>query len=120
MNPPDDQPKRRGYWIPGLIALAALVIIGLILGAGDLSHPAYTSINGPDIEQQISQAMQVEQSAGTAPDITCPRREPVRVGLTFDCTARTAHGQQVVHVTEIDNRGDIRWSPSPPGTTPTT
>lgn len=120
MAAPDVQPKRRGYWVPGLIALTVLVMIGLIFGAGDLSHPAYTSINGPDIELQISQAMQVEQNTGTAPEISCPRREPVRAGLTFDCSARTPTGQEVVHVTEIDNRGAIRWSLSPPSTTPTT
>ena len=120
MAAPDVQPKRRGYLLPGLIALAARVTIGLIFGAGDLSHPAYTSINGPDIEQQIAQAMQVEQNIGTAPEVTCPRREPVRAGLTFDCTARTPTGEQVVHVTEIDSRGEIRWSLSTPPTTPTT
>jgi hypothetical protein len=120
MAPPDDKPKRRGYWVPGFIALAALVIIGLLFGAGDLSHPAYTSINGPDIEQQISEAMQAEQNSANPPDVSCPRREQVKLGLAFDCTARTPSGQQVVHVTEIDNRGEIRWSLSPPPTTPTT
>lgn len=121
LDPPLQQPpRRRGYWVPGLIALAALVLIGLILGAGDLSHPADRSINGDDIAQQISQGIQVQEKAASPPEVTCPGREPVHPGLAFECTSRSANGLQVVYVTEIDDRGEIRWSLTPPATSPGT
>jgi hypothetical protein len=30
--------RQRGYWIPGLTAVAALTAIGVAFGAGDLDH----------------------------------------------------------------------------------
>lgn len=114
MEPEPTARKRRGYFLPGVIALVALVVIGVVLGAGDLAHPASTSIQGPDIAQQIAEGIQAQQASGGPPSVACPASEPVRDGLTFQCTLRRDGRVQPVYVVEIDGRGEIRWSLSAP------
>lgn len=112
---PELTKKRRGYFVPGVIALVALVVLGVILGAGDLAHPADRTVDGPDIAQQISQGMQALNGSGDTPDVTCPAREPVREGLRFECSVTGAgYRDQTVYVVETDNRGEVRWSLTPP------
>lgn len=107
--------SRRGYFLPGVIALATLLVIGAFLGAGDLAHPAVTTIDGPDIAQQIGEGIQATRASTSVPQVTCPAREPVRDGLQFRCSVAGPHGNaEAVYVTEIDSRGEIRWSLTPP------
>lgn len=108
----DASPRRRGkgYFLPGTIALLALLAIGILfVGAGDLQHPADTRLAGSDIASQIALAIQAQQNSATAPTVTCPHEEPVRQGNRFECTL---HGRpdRTVYVTEIDGRGRISWS----------
>ena len=102
----------KGYFLPGLIALVVLLGLGLFVGAGDLDHPAATSLDGTAIASQISLAIQAEQNSVSAPSVTCPAKEPVRAGFQFDC-AMSGHPSKTVRVTEIDSRGQVRWSLSP-------
>lgn len=118
-SPPDAAPAattsrraRRGYFLPGFIALVALLIIGLAVGAGDLEHPAATKLVGTDIAQQIALGIQSQQQSSRPPDVTCPATEPVRTGLRFECRVDGAAGR-VIYVTEVDDRGRIRWSFTP-------
>ena len=102
--------RGRGYFLPGAIALTALLAIGVFfVGAGDLQHPAAKELSGPDIASQIALAIQAQQNSATAPTVTCPSREPVRDGLRFECTL---HGRttRTLYVTEADGRGRISWS----------
>jgi hypothetical protein len=103
---------RRGYFLPGVIALIALLVLGLVWGAGDLEHPAATSLTGSDTASQIALGIQAQQDLSRAPDVTCPAREPVRSGLTFDCRL-AGSPPRTIHVTEIDSRGEVRWSLAP-------
>lgn len=102
--------RGKGYFLPGAIALIALLAIGtLFVGAGDLQHRAATELSGSDISSEIALAIQAQQNSRTVPTVTCPAREPVRKGLSFECilqgqTART------VYVTEADGRGRVSWS----------
>src|SRR5579875_2331816 len=50
--------SRRGYFLPGAIALAALLLIGAAVGAGDLSHPSPRTLRGADVAAQISLGVQ--------------------------------------------------------------
>jgi hypothetical protein len=123
-QPPSHQGSRRGkgYFLPGFIALVALLALGLFAGGAlDLQHPAITSLNGPNLASQIALGMQLQQNAKQAPSVTCPAKEPVRQGLVFTCTVAgptvvADHGRPV-YVTEIDGRGQIRWSLGAPPTT---
>lgn len=99
----------RGYFLPGAIALVALLVIGLLWGAGDLEHPAAKELDGPDTASQIALGIQAQQNLERAPVVSCPPREPVRAGLVFDCTL-VGSPPRAIHVTEIDSRGEVRWS----------
>ena len=109
--------RRRGRWVPGIIALAALLAIGIVFGAGgDLTHPAPRTLAGRDVASQVALGIQSEKGLGQAPQLHCPASEPVRVGLTFECTAGglPSKSSATVEVTEIDNRGHLRWRLSSP------
>jgi hypothetical protein len=100
---------RRGYFLPGVIALVALLGIGLLWGAGDLEHPAATNLAGPDVAAQISLGIQAQENATRPPSVSCPAKEPVHQGQTFDCTV-AGSPPRLVHVTEVDGRGRLQWS----------
>lgn len=102
--------RRRGYWIPAVIAMTVLLAIAFAAGAGDLSHPAPRTLNGPDVAAQIATAMQASERSSGPPDVHCPASEPVRSGFTFDCTVARSHGNQQIHVTEQDGRGRLGWT----------
>lgn len=102
--------RRRGYWIPAVIAMVVLLAIAFAVGAGDLSHPAPRSLNGPDVADQIATAIQVSERSSSLPDVRCPASEPVRAGFTFDCSVARARGNQQIHVTEQDGRGRLGWT----------
>lgn len=108
--------RKRARWIPGLIALAALLAIGFVVGAGgDLSHPAPKSLSGRDVSAQLATGIQAVESRPSPPAVTCPASEPVRVGLRFRCSY---DGGKPIDVVEIDSRGHLRWSlpgPASPG-----
>lgn len=108
---------RRGYFLPGAIALAALLLIGGAIGAGDLFHPAPSRLRGPEVASQIALGVQVQQNRASAPRVTCPAVEPVRTGYRFDCTLVAGRGSPViVAVTEVNGRGGLHWSLGPPHT----
>lgn len=107
----------KGYFLPGTIALVALLAIGLFfVGAGDLAHPADRRLAGADISQQIALAIQAREATTTAPAVKCPASEPVRQGYRFECAragAAPGTASRPVYVTEVDGRGSIRWSYTP-------
>jgi hypothetical protein len=115
-SPPAGSPaprRRRGYWIPAVIAMTALTAIGLALGAGDLDHGNPTVLHGPDVAQQIGLGIQVQQATHAPPEVHCPASEPVRVGYEFVCTTIQAGVNHQIQVVEIDGRGHLRWQLSP-------
>lgn len=105
--------RRRGYWVPAVIAMIVLLAIAFAAGAGDLSHRAPRTLNGPDVADQIATAIQVSERSSTPPNVRCPASEPVRAGFTFDCTVARGHGRQQIHVTEQDGRGRLGWTLGP-------
>jgi hypothetical protein len=112
MAPPTDTPRpRRGYFLPGVIALGALIVIGLSVGAGDLEHPAPTTLDGSEIAAQIALGVQAQENASHPPTVTCPAREPVRAGVRFQC--HLGRPGPTVYVTEVDGRGRVHWSLTP-------
>ena len=82
--------RRRGYWIPGLIALAVLLGIGLAFGAGDLDHSGPTTLAGPEIAENLAGAIQASEGTPSPPTVHCPHSEPARAGLQFVCTVGEA------------------------------
>ncbi len=109
VQPPRRVRRRRGYWVPGLIATAVLLAIGLALGAGDLDHRSPSTLAGPEVAQNIALGVQAQEGS-QALDVHCPASEPVRVGRQFDCTLTQAGRTRSIHVVEIDGRGHLRWT----------
>jgi Domain of unknown function (DUF4333) len=95
--------------------MAALLGIGLALGAGDLDHRTTSGLHGADVAQQLALAIQAENESHTPPDVTCPATEPVRSGLQFSCTIQASGSSQVIHVEETDGRGHLSWQIGQPG-----
>lgn len=110
-QPEGDRRSKRGYWVPGMIALVVLLAIGAVFGAGDLDHSPPARLSGATIESQIAVAVQVQLGSRTPPTLNCPSSEPVRAGLTFKCTATAGGRTETLRVVEIDSRGDLSWSP---------
>jgi Domain of unknown function (DUF4333) len=105
---------RRGYLLPGAIALVALLAIGLGIGAGgDLTHPPPKSLHGSDVADQIALSIQSEQNDKSLPTVRCPDDQPVRAGYTFTCSLQQGRSTRTVNVKEIDGRGHLRWSLGP-------
>jgi hypothetical protein len=100
---------RRGYWLPGAIAMTVLVIIAVAVGAGDLDHGAPKTLHGADVASEIALGIQAQEAASKAPAVTCPDTEPVRSGLRFECSLVAAGRSVSVDVVEIDGRGQLRW-----------
>lgn len=89
------------------MALGALLVIGLVFGAGgDLTHPAPKTLSGRDVSSQLAMGIQALDSLPSPPAVTCPATEPVRAGLRFRCYYQ---GGKPIDVVEIDSRGHLRW-----------
>lgn len=101
---------RRGYFLPGAIALAVLLAIGTAIGAGDLGHQPPKSLGGPDVASELAFGLEGQTDSNSPPPVTCPATIPVRDGYQFRCTARLHGAPRAVEVVEIDGRGHLRWS----------
>jgi Domain of unknown function (DUF4333) len=110
---PSARRGRRGYWIPGLIAMAFLLIIAVAVGAGDLDHSAPRNLEGPDIASQIALGIESQQGTANAPDVHCPKNEPVRSGWQFECSMTLAGRSVPVEVVELDEHGQLSWHLGP-------
>jgi hypothetical protein len=113
---PDAQPggtpssrHRRGYWVPGLIAMSVLLVIAVAVGAGDLDHSAPRVLQGPDIASQIALGIQTQEGTASTPDVHCPKSEPVRARWQFECSLERAGKTVPVQVVELDQHGQLSW-----------
>jgi hypothetical protein len=104
---------RRGYWVPGLIAMAVLLAIAVAVGAGDLDHGAPRVLQGPDMASQIALGIQTQEGADHAPDVHCPKSEPVRSGWQFECSVIQAGKRVPVNVVELNQHGQLSWHLGP-------
>jgi hypothetical protein len=104
--------RGKGYFVPGLIALAVMVVAGGIVNFAGLDHAHPSSLAGRDVSTFVAQGIQAEDGLAAPPPITCPATEPVRVGLSFACTWQRVGGDRRVTVTETDSRGQYRFTVS--------
>ena len=105
---------KRGYLVPGIIALVVLAALAVIINYAGLSHPSPHTLSGSDAATLISQGLQSDQGASSPPQISCPAREPIRAGVTFRCTWHRPGGTLTpVEVTETDGTGNLRFRTLP-------
>jgi hypothetical protein len=102
--------RGKGYFVPGLIALAVMVVAGGVVNFAGLDHAHPSTLAGSDVSTFVAQGIQAEQGLAAPPTITCPASEPVRTGLSFTCTWQRAGGDRPVKVTETDSRGQYHFS----------
>lgn len=110
-------PPRRGYLVPGLIALAVLAVLAVLIDVIGLQHHAPRVLAGPDVATLIAQDMQTRDASRQPPQIRCPTSEPVRVGLRFTCEVENPSGNRTVRVEVTSSQGTFTWQelPGPSG-----
>lgn len=92
---------KRGYFIPGLIALAVLLAGGAVATAGGLSHASPSRLDGTHLGTLIAENYQNNHQLASPPPVRCPTNEPVAAGHHFVCQLlRTKGGPLTVDVTE--------------------
>ncbi len=110
-------PKRvtkRGYWLPGLIALTFLILAALVINFVGLRHTDPRMLHGRDVETQLAENLQAVGGSAQPPEVSCPSSEPVRKGLVFTCVVHRGSGLSTLVVTETDNRGAYKYAPEGP------
>jgi hypothetical protein len=100
---------KRGYFIPGLIALAVLLAGGAFATAGGLSHATPTQLDGVHVGTLIAENYQNNHQLESPPPVQCPRSEPVAAGHRFVCQLlRSKGGPLPIEVTETSG-GQITY-----------
>ncbi|MHB1535626.1 MAG: DUF4333 domain-containing protein [Acidimicrobiales bacterium] len=108
--PPATAPApKRGYLVPGLIALVFLVGAAVLINYTALSHHVSRRLNGPDVATLISQGLQAQLGARVPPQVSCPAHEPLRAGLTFECVLDRHGRRSAVQVTETNRAGQLSF-----------
>ena len=90
--------------------MTVLLVMALALGAGDLDHGAPKSLDGAEVATQVASWIQARQGYTDPPDVTCPAHEPIRVGLSFRCTARRGTSVSTVDAVEVSAQGQLKLS----------
>lgn len=108
MSDPPEPPtaRRRGYLVPGLIALAALVVIAVILDTTHRPDASPHRLDASETAARIAQGYQEDHHLASPPPVHCPNDEPVVAGRRFDCQLERGNGPLTVAVTETGG-GDI-------------
>lgn len=90
--------RKRGYYLPGIIALVVLVAISVVFALVALRSYAPRVLSGSQVSQSLSEYL---QTGATPPTVRCPSTEPMRAGLVFDCKVlRPGQRPRTVQVTE--------------------
>jgi len=100
---PGPRPAKRGYLLPGVIALTVLGLLALVGGYLTLQPHLPDTLDGPVVARFLSEDL---QQGRNAPEVTCPSTEPVRRGLVFYCRLlRPGHPDVRLKVTETGHAG---------------
>lgn len=104
------------YVRSGLVALAVVVVLGVLLNFFLLAPRAPGALDGPVVAQGIERALQFNANGqeATPPTVVCPTREPRRAGLTFTCHLRRGGGSTPVVVRETNAAGSFTFKVEAP------
>lgn len=64
-------------------------------------------LSSASVERTIAQSLMIERHIYTK--VLCPSQVPQQKSHSFQCTARLDVGHYSISVTEIDDRGHVRW-----------
>ncbi len=104
-------PRRRGYLVPGLIALIVCAGLAALIDVTVLQSHTPSRLVGSEVATQLAQAIQADRSEAQPPVIHCPPSEPLRAGRVFYCTlVRPGHNDAVIKVTEASTAGQFHFA----------
>ncbi|MHB1928884.1 MAG: DUF4333 domain-containing protein [Acidimicrobiales bacterium] len=105
-------PRKRGYYLPGIIALVVLVGMSVVFALTALRSYDPRVLHGPDVAQSLAEGLQV---GATPPTVRCPAAEPRRPGVVFDCTLlRPGRAPRTIQVT-VTTPQSLRYRLLPTG-----
>jgi hypothetical protein len=109
---PGTRPRpKRGYLVPGIIALVVCATIGIVIDLAGLQSRTPSTLAGRQLDALVSQSLQATHPQRTPPQVRCPATEPERTGLVFDCSlVRPGRHDGVIRVTELSGSGTLHIS----------
>ncbi len=109
---PGGRPRpKRGYLVPGIIALVVCAAMATVIEFGGLRSHTPPSLAGHDVEALVSQRLQATHPQGSPPQVRCPAVEPLRAGLSFDCVfLEGGRPAGTIRVTELSAAGTLHVS----------
>ena len=108
----DGRPRpKRGYFIPGIIALVVCAAIAIVIDLAGFQTHSPTTLSGHEVDSLVSQSLQATHPQRNPPQVRCPATEPLRAGLTFNCTlVENGRTSGTIHVTETTAQGTLHFS----------
>ncbi|HET9691778.1 MAG TPA: DUF4333 domain-containing protein [Acidimicrobiales bacterium] len=105
---------RRGYLVPGSIALVVLAVLAVVIDLVGLTHRTPDTLAGPDVATRIAQGIQAGAGDHRLPQVSCPTSEPARAGVRFTCAELPPGGGApiTIQVTET-GAASYTWHPVP-------
>jgi hypothetical protein len=104
------RPPRRGYLVPGVIALVVCAALAVVIDLVGLQSHTPTTLVGSEIATDISQAIQSSRGDTSPPEVRCPASEPMRAGTAFDCTLLQAGRPPTpIRVSETGSTGGFHF-----------
>jgi hypothetical protein len=104
------RPARRGYLLPGLIALFVCAAVAIVFDLTGLQSHNPKRLAGSEVETFLAQAVQAGHPQSSPPQVHCPGSEPLRAGVVFSCTmTRTGRGPATIRVTETSSAGVFHY-----------
>ena len=117
LAPPAARPprRRRGYLVPGAIALAVLAVLAVLIDEIGLAPRTPSTLSGFDVATAIAQGIQAAPGDHRLPQVHCPASEPVRAGLRFTCSEVPSAGASPRPIAVVETGGGAyTWQPASP------
>jgi hypothetical protein len=97
---------RPPIWFAALLAVAALIAIGVAIGGHGKSKDA-TILNTEKIERSIEESSLAQR--GDRAQVSCPSGVHQEKGRNFDCTAVVGSTSTRFVVTQLDGDGQVHY-----------
>ena len=98
--------RRSSYLRSGAVALAVVVVIGVLINFFLLQRHTGSTVDGQEVALDISRAIQAQTGATSQPQVGCPASLP-KTDVDFNCTLEKATGNVVIQVHR--SGGSFTW-----------
>ena len=94
-------------WFAALLAIAALIGIGVVIGSLGASGDDATILNTEKIERSIEESGLAQRDERS--QVSCPSGVHQEEGRSFDCTAVVGSTRTRFVVTQLDDSGQVHY-----------